>query len=85
MGYYSCRISVACRRNEEDTMSVASINPNHCDRAPGCPARRVCPQGAISRMSAGEPWTVDPDRCTGCGVCLRVCPTGAVSISELER
>jgi len=65
-------------------VNVATIDPARCDRSPACPARRVCPQGAVSRSGWG-PWEIDPQLCTGCGACIRVCPTGAISINALER
>jgi hypothetical protein len=32
---------------------IAYINPNACDRSPGCPAIRVCPAQAISHQRTG--------------------------------
>jgi Fe-S-cluster-containing hydrogenase component 2 len=64
---------------------VARIDPERCDRSPGCPARRVCPRGAIQPILGGDRpgakgYEVDSARCTGCGVCLRFCPTGALTM-----
>ena len=61
-------------------MFTAVIDKDLCDRAPGCPARRVCPRGAI--VPGSEGYTVQTERCTGCGVCVRVCPTGAVRMES---
>jgi Fe-S-cluster-containing hydrogenase component 2 len=58
-------------------MSSVTIDQSRCDRRPGCPARQVCPQGAIIPDEQG--YTVLEERCTGCGVCMRVCPLNAVS------
>lgn len=66
-------------------MLQAVIEKTACDRSPGCPAARVCPRGAVVRRQDGPyagTWTVDAERCTGCGMCVRVCPAGAVSMSE---
>ena len=68
-------------------MFTAVIDKDLCDRAPGCPARRVCPRGAIVPIPGGaypssEGYTVQTERCTGCGVCVRVCPTGAVRMES---
>ncbi|MDZ4655431.1 MAG: 4Fe-4S binding protein [Coriobacteriia bacterium] len=62
-----------------------SIDNTSCDRSPGCPARRVCPRGAISLIPGGRypganGYTVDEDRCTGCGICARVCAGGAIQL-----
>ncbi len=35
-----------------------------------------CPVPGALRLDAGRP-IVDPARCTGCGVCLHVCPAPA--------
>lgn len=67
---------------------MATIDPARCDRSPGCPVRRVCPQGAVYRLeSGGRPgaWAIDPALCSGCGSCVRVCPTGAVTMITSER
>lgn len=60
-------------------MSKVSIDLPRCDASPFCPARRVCPNGAVGPVPGG--YTVDAEKCTGCGVCIRVCPTGAVRLS----
>ncbi|GAB4281502.1 MAG: hypothetical protein Kow0056_16940 [Coriobacteriia bacterium] len=70
-------------------MFTANIDTDLCDRSPGCPARRVCPRGAIVPVPGGaypgaEGYMVQQDRCTGCGVCVRVCPTGAVTLKTVQ-
>lgn len=65
-------------------MSV-KIENTRCDRSPGCPARRACPRGAIIPIAGGaypgaNGYTVIEDKCTGCGVCARVCAGGAVNL-----
>jgi formate dehydrogenase beta subunit len=66
-------------------MKTAAIDPSRCDRMPGCPASRTCPTGAIVRDFPSTPWRVDWSLCSGCGACLRVCPTGAVSMTTHEE
>ncbi|HHV56964.1 MAG TPA: 4Fe-4S binding protein [Firmicutes bacterium] len=63
---------------------VAVVNEARCDRSPFCPARQSCPAGALRqerlglfRVSAPK---VDPNLCTGCGGCTRVCPHGAITV-----
>lgn len=63
----------------------ATIDIPTCDRSPGCPARRICPRGAIVPEAGGaypgaNGYRVLTDRCTGCGVCVRACPGRAVSM-----
>ncbi|HZL06973.1 MAG TPA: 4Fe-4S binding protein [Coriobacteriia bacterium] len=64
---------------------TASVETGACDRSPHCPARRVCPRGAIVPKTGGaypgaNGYRVLADRCTGCGVCVRACPGRAVSM-----
>ena len=59
-------------------MSTVTIDQSRCDRQPGCPARVVCPKDAIVVQNGG--YTVLEDKCSGCGVCMRVCPMGAVGL-----
>lgn len=66
-------------------MRTYTIDAGTCDRSPGCPARRLCPKGAIVPVPGGaypgaNGYTVDQDACAACGVCARVCPTGAVTL-----
>lgn len=65
-------------------MKKAYINPNSCDRSPGCPAIRVCPSQAISHQRIGmfsyDVSAVDPAKCTGCAKCLNYCPRGAIKM-----
>ncbi len=60
-------------------MPTVNIDQSRCDRQPGCPARVVCPKGAI--VAQNGRYTVLESKCTGCGVCMRVCPMGAVDFS----
>lgn len=68
---------------------IAYVEPSRCDQSPMCPAKRACPQKAISQVSSakgllslvgGGVSTVDPAKCTGCRVCLANCPRGAISM-----
>jgi len=66
-------------------VSNVKIDAASCDRSPGCPARRVCPRGAIQPIPGGSypganGYFVDESRCTGCAICARFCPGGAVRI-----
>jgi Fe-S-cluster-containing hydrogenase component 2 len=66
-------------------VQTVSIDSATCDRSPACPARRVCPKGAIVPVSGGvypgsNGYTVIEDLCVGCGICARVCPGGAVNL-----
>ncbi|HVJ49680.1 4Fe-4S binding protein [Desulfitobacterium sp.] len=70
---------------------TAYVDPKKCDRSPMCPSRRSCTQKAISQEKLGllsrGPALVNPELCIACGVCIKMCPHGAVSIigSEPEQ
>lgn len=65
-------------------MGIVAINTEECDRSPGCPARLICPRGAIEPVQGGSypganGYSVRDDRCAGCGICVRACPARAIS------
>jgi ferredoxin len=57
-------------------MALITISEASCDNSPFCPARRVCPRGAI--VPSGAAYRVLQEKCTSCGVCVRACPMGAI-------
>jgi Pyruvate/2-oxoacid:ferredoxin oxidoreductase delta subunit len=66
-------------------MKIAHIDADACDRSRGCPVSRTCPRGAVRMLLEGPnagAWTVDADRCSGCGVCVSVCPARVVTMIE---
>lgn len=73
---------------QKDRLVRAYIDPNHCDRSPFCPVMHACPAHAIAMKGGGGLFgfggtpTVDPDKCTGCGACVRTCPHGAVRMKD---
>ena len=61
-----------------------AIDAAACDRSPGCPVKRICPRGAVEPVEGGaypgaNGYTVNQDLCTGCALCVRYCPMGAVN------
>lgn len=45
----------------------------------GCDAcHATCPHDAITFGMLGSSIQIDPDLCTGCGLCVQVCPSGAL-------
>ena len=67
-------------------MKKASITQDICDRSPFCPAKRNCPVDAIYQEDNGlldsNCLIVDENLCTGCGVCNKACPRGAIKFVE---
>lgn len=70
--------------------TIASIDQSLCDRSPACPAKRACPQQAITQekgqgilsLLAGRPLSIDGDKCTGCGRCVAYCRKQAVHMAS---
>ncbi|WP_372018172.1 ferredoxin-type protein NapF [Pseudoxanthomonas sp. 10H] len=48
--------------------------------------REACPEHAI-RVAPGArgPAAIDPGRCTGCGACVGICPTGAIVLARAPQ
>ncbi len=53
-----------------------------CRQCVFAPCAEKCPTEAISRNGHTGPWKVDPNKCTGCGICVEVCPFGVMKLSE---
>lgn len=51
-----------------------------CDPAP---CSEACPEGAIGKTAFGA-WTVDKEKCTGCGLCVDACSYGMIAIDAKE-
>ncbi|MZP30204.1 4Fe-4S dicluster domain-containing protein [Heliobacterium undosum] len=65
---------------------MVTIDYSICDRMKGCPPARRCPVQAIIPVGGGgffnrkvDRWEIDESKCTGCGICIRVCPQNAIS------
>ncbi|MDI6812767.1 MAG: 4Fe-4S binding protein [Desulfitobacteriaceae bacterium] len=70
-------------------MKIAYVNANQCDRSPMCPSRRSCPSKAMTQEKLGflrrGPAVVNPDLCSGCGTCVKMCPHGAVVMKSGKK
>jgi len=61
-------------------MKKAQLN-NSCDKSPFCPAKRVCPAGAIRFEKKGLFFgkiIIDQEKCIGCSKCVSYCPHNAI-------
>lgn len=59
------------------------IDPSKCSGCDAC--SRVCPEGVLTLINAGETdlrYRIEPENCTGCRLCLDVCDHEAVTLSE---
>lgn len=69
-------------------LGAARVDASKCYVARGQPCDycvKACPEKpkAIRVTSAGSPAEVLGDACTGCGRCVQICPTEAVSLEAL--
>jgi len=49
------------------------------------PCANVCPEDAIVLAPSGHARRIDPDKCTGCRICLRACPWEMISFDPDSR
>lgn len=54
-----------------------SVEVSRCPQNHPCPSVNICPVGALKQNGFAAP-TVDNEKCTGCGKCVRFCPMGAL-------
>lgn len=58
--------------------------PIHCIQCDNPICERFCPLDAIIKRGDGI-IMIDTDRCNGCGVCVHVCPYGALYITDAGK
>lgn len=64
-------------------MKKVKLNSELCDSRPFCPARVICPAGAIEYNKTGifsGIISVNEEKCVGCGKCVSRCPHGALKL-----
>jgi Fe-S-cluster-containing dehydrogenase component len=62
------------------------IVQNLCLQCPHpVPCATICPENAIVVSAASKARTIDPTKCTGCGICLRACPWEMISYDPDTR
>jgi NADPH-dependent glutamate synthase beta subunit-like oxidoreductase len=56
------------------------LSCGNCFECDGCLG--ACPEGAVVKLGPGFRFSIDHDRCTGCGVCVEQCPVHAIEMME---
>ena len=68
-----------CIRSRNTTVSKTKFQiGDNCDRCMTCVRDLECP--AISFVKQDKKVQIDPDSCVGCGFCVEVCPSKAISV-----
>lgn len=72
---------VARKRRRGEVVRPYVVDQGRCTACMVCVRRFACP--AILAED-GVVW-IDPEQCTGCGVCSQVCPKGAISLASQQE
>lgn len=67
-------------RGQVPVVRVA-YTPTLCAHCADAPCAAACPVGAYQRREDGL-LVLDPEKCVGCGKCVKTCPTGAIFYNE---
>lgn len=61
-------------RYENGYMGNFVMTPETCHQCEDAKCAAACPQKAISQNETTKAWTVDEEKCVGCGACTAACP-----------
>lgn len=56
--------------------------PLQCRHCEDAPCIKVCPTGAINRLSPLSPVLLNSEKCIGCKWCLMACPFGMIQVGR---
>ena len=59
------------------------LSCGNCFQCDGCYA--ACPESAIAKIDGPDPYIIDMEKCTGCGLCVDQCPCGAMAMANNGR
>jgi len=69
------------KRKEDKTIPVFMVDQDRCTRCDKCITEFGCPAFYYAEDNSIH---IDEQQCTGCGVCLQVCPENAIKIKKQE-
>ncbi len=73
-------------REGHGNMGDGLIVQNLCMQCPHpVPCATICPENAIVVSPHHKARSIDPEKCTGCGICLRACPWEMISYDPDRR
>jgi carbon-monoxide dehydrogenase iron sulfur subunit len=75
------------RKNFEPRVHVIKTEtlkvPVQCRQCANAPCAAVCPLEALQQLEDGT-IVMRPEYCAGCGLCVMVCPYGAISLTKVK-
>jgi len=82
-----CRLLTRRRfRAKGLTLPAFQINQEKCTKCGICTNDFACPAIVKTTMTTGEEptYSINPDICLGCAVCVQICPEGAIHAAKKE-
>lgn len=77
---------VSAWREGEGNWGDGLVVQDLCKQCPHpVPCADICPENAIVLAPSGNTRMVDPEKCTGCKICLRACPWEMISFDPDSR
>ncbi|MDR0372012.1 MAG: 4Fe-4S binding protein [Nitrososphaerota archaeon] len=64
--------------------SPLTIDLTKCTPCTGQICIGVCPQGALEESKSRKPQIIAVVQCTGCGVCVNLCPNKAITLNSTK-
>lgn len=58
------------------------IDTEKCQKNHECPAALNCPMQALSQKHENTAPVIDYSKCATCGLCITMCPVGAITMEE---
>jgi carbon-monoxide dehydrogenase iron sulfur subunit len=84
---FTLKEAIKERKNFEPCVHVIKTDtvkvPVQCRQCADAPCAQVCPLEALQQRENGE-IVMRPEYCAGCGLCVMVCPYGAISLSNVR-